>query len=158
MRVCVSVCVSLLLEISGTRCRIATLLTTSWKASPGQLHKLLFEHIRRAVREKKPLNFFRQLRAEFRAYTVILPVTLGKMNLAHYNTAFGTFSKGMRWRTRPPLHEWRFTMCSLAYTTRGSREKAFGSFSPVTWRTVTLPVTLGRMNLAHYKKAFGRLS
>ena len=45
---------------------------------------------------KKPLEIFRQLRAEFRARIVTFPVTLGSMNLTHYNKAFGTFSKDMR--------------------------------------------------------------
>ena len=49
----------------------------------------------RGLREK-PLEVFRQLRAESRARTVTFPVTLGRMNLAYYNKAFGTFSKDMR--------------------------------------------------------------
>ena len=38
------------------------------------------------------------------------------------------------------------------------REKAFGSFSPVTRHMVTFPVTLGGMNRAHYKKSFETLA
>ena len=89
------VCVSVQPEISRTGGRIAMLLTPSSRASPGELHKLLFKPIRRAVQEKKPLKFFCQLRTESHARTVTLPVTLGRMNLAHYKKGVGTFSKGM---------------------------------------------------------------
>ena len=75
--------------------RIATLLTPSGRASPGELYKLLFKPIQYVVLEKKPLEVFRQLCAESRARTVTFLVTLGRMNLAHQSKAFGTFLKGM---------------------------------------------------------------
>ena len=82
--VCVSVCVCLSVqpEISGMERHIATLLTPFWTAPPGELHKLLLKPIWCAVQEKKRLEVFRQLLAESRACTVMLPVTLGRMNLA----------------------------------------------------------------------------
>ena len=46
------------LEISKTRCRITTLLTPSWIASPKKFHKLFFKPIKCMVREKKPLDSF----------------------------------------------------------------------------------------------------
>ena len=79
---CVCVCVFVPPEISGRGGRIATLHIPSWTPSPGELHKLLFKRTRRAVREKKLLEVFRQLRPEFRAPIVTLLVTLARMNLA----------------------------------------------------------------------------
>ena len=111
--VCVSVCVFVQPEISGMGGRIAMLLTPSWRVSPGELYKLLFKPIQHAVREKKPLEVFSQLRAESRARTVTFPVTLDRINLAHYNKAFGTFSKGVCWRTRPPHHGYHSCYCFL---------------------------------------------
>ena len=92
---CVSVCLSVQPEISGMGSHIVMLLAPSQRALPGKVHKLLFEPIQRAVQEKKALEVCRQLHAESRTCAVTLPVTLGRMNLAHYNEAFGTFSKGM---------------------------------------------------------------
>ena len=60
--VSVCVCVSVQPEISGTGGRIATPITPSWRAFSGNLYKLLFEPIRRAVQEWKPLEIFRQVR------------------------------------------------------------------------------------------------
>ena len=57
--VCVSVCVSVISEISGTGGRSATLLAPTWRASPGELQQLLLELTRRMVREEKPLEAFR---------------------------------------------------------------------------------------------------
>ena len=88
-------CVFVPPEISRTGSRIATLLTPSCRALSGELHKLLFEPTQCAVQEKKPLEVFCQLRAQSRTHIVTLPVTLDRMNLAHYNKAVGTFSKGM---------------------------------------------------------------
>ena len=90
---CVCVCLSVQPEISETGGHIAALLTTSWRALPGELHKLLFEPIRCVVRENKPLKFFASYSPNSRACTVKLQVTLGTMNLAHYLTSAGTFSK-----------------------------------------------------------------
>ena len=56
--VCLFVCVSVPPEISDTGGRITTLLTLSWRASPGELHKLLFKSIRHAVWEKSLWKFF----------------------------------------------------------------------------------------------------
>ena len=52
------VCLSVPPEISGTRGRITMLLTPSWRASPGELHKLLFEPTLCAFWEKSFRNFF----------------------------------------------------------------------------------------------------
>ena len=57
------------------------------------MHKWLFEPIQLAVRERKASQVFHQLRAKSRARTVTFPVTLGRMNVAHYNKAFGTFRR-----------------------------------------------------------------
>ena len=62
---CACVCVCVQPEISGTGGHITTLLTSSWRASPCELHKLLFEPVRHAVWENKPLEVFSQLHAEF---------------------------------------------------------------------------------------------
>ena len=56
--VCLSVCVFVPPKISRMGGRITTLLTPSWRASPGELHKLLFLPTRRAVREKNLWRFF----------------------------------------------------------------------------------------------------
>ena len=58
---------------------------------------------------------------------------------------------------------WRVVQTvSRAYTMCCSREKAFGSFSPVTCLIPCMhrytSGTLGRMNIAHYKKAVGTFS
>ena len=81
---CLCVCVSVWPDISGTGGRIATLFTPSWRALPGELHKLLFGPRQHTVWEKKPLEAFCQLRAQSCACTVTLAVTLGNKNLAHY--------------------------------------------------------------------------
>ena len=39
------------------------------------------------------MEFFRQLHTQSHACTITLPVTLGSMNLAHYNKAFETFRR-----------------------------------------------------------------
>ena len=57
-----------------------------WEAIlPHSLHRL----------EELPLEVFLQLCTESHARTVTLRVTLGRMNLAHYKKAVGTFAKGM---------------------------------------------------------------
>ena len=89
-------------EMSGTEGCIATLLTPSWRASPGELHKLLFKPIWNAVREKKRLESFRQLCAQSPACTVTLLVALRRMKLAHCNKVVRTFSKSMGLRTCRP--------------------------------------------------------
>ena len=71
------------------------LLTPSLRALTGELHKMLFKPTRCVVQEKKPFKVFHQLSAESRAWIVTLLVTLGRMNLAQYNKAVGTFLKGM---------------------------------------------------------------
>ena len=111
--VCLCLCVCVRPEISRTGGCIATLLILSWRALPGELHKLLLEPTRHAVWKKKPLEAFRQLRIESHACTVILPITLGRKNLAHYQKAVGTFSKGMRWRTHPQNHGYHSCCCFL---------------------------------------------
>ena len=58
----VRLCVSS--EISGTGRRSATLLSPTWRASPGELHRLLRELMRRVVRVKKPLELFRSKRVK----------------------------------------------------------------------------------------------
>ena len=57
---CVSVCLSVISEISGTGGRSATLLAPTWRASPGELQQLLLDSKRRMAREKKPLELFRR--------------------------------------------------------------------------------------------------
>ena len=99
--VCLSVCVSVPPDISRMGGLIATLLRPSWRALPGELHELLSEPTQCVVREKKPLQVFRQLHAKSRASTVTHPVTLGRMNLAHYNKAVGTFQR-VHFEGRPP--------------------------------------------------------
>ena len=111
--VCMSVCVSVQPEISGRGGCIAMLFAPSWRASTGELYKLLFEPIRHAVREKKPLEALRQLCTESCACTVTFPVTLDRMNLTPYNKVFGTFSKGVHWRTCPPHHRYHSCYCVL---------------------------------------------
>ena len=56
---CVCVCLFVPSEISWMGCRSAALLTPMWRASPGELNKLLLKLIQRTVREKKALKFFR---------------------------------------------------------------------------------------------------
>ena len=63
------------------------LLTPSSRALPCELHKLFFKLTWCVVQEKKPVEVLCQLRAKFRARTITFPVTLGRMNLAHYNKA-----------------------------------------------------------------------
>ena len=58
----VHLCVSC--EISRTGGRSATLLSPTWRASPGELHRLLRELMRRVVREKNPLELFRRKRVK----------------------------------------------------------------------------------------------
>ena len=55
---CVSVCLSVISEISGTGHHNATLLIPLWKASAGELHRLLLELTRCLVQEEKPLQPF----------------------------------------------------------------------------------------------------
>ena len=107
------VCLSVPPEISRIGGRIATLLTKSWRASPGELHKQLFKPTWCAVWEKKPLEAFRQLLTEFHACTITLPVTLGRMNLPNDKKAAWTFSKGMHWRTCPAHHGYHCWYCFL---------------------------------------------
>ena len=57
------------------------------------MHKLLFEPIRRVVREEKRLELFGRLSVGARTRTLHFPVILGRMNLAHRLNAVGTFSK-----------------------------------------------------------------
>ena len=49
---CVSVCLSVISNSSGTGGRSAMPLTPIWRALPGELQQLLFELRRRLVREK----------------------------------------------------------------------------------------------------------
>ena len=94
----VCVCLSVYLsvrprEISRTEHRIAALLSPAQRDPSGELHKLLFEPIRRVVREEKCLELFDWLRDGARARTLHFPVTLGRINLAHRLNAIGAFSK-----------------------------------------------------------------
>ena len=57
---CVCVCVFVIFEIPGTGGRSATPLAPMWRASPGELQRLLLESTRRMVREKKPLKVLRR--------------------------------------------------------------------------------------------------
>ena len=58
--VCVSVRVFVTSEISATgRCR-GTLLSPTWRASPGELCRLVFQLASRVVQEKKVLELFRR--------------------------------------------------------------------------------------------------
>ena len=53
------VCVSVISDISGTGGRSSMLLTSTWRASLGELQRLLFESTRCTVGEEKPLEVFR---------------------------------------------------------------------------------------------------
>ena len=68
--VCLSVCLSLCLfvpsEILWMGRRSTALLTPTWRASPGKLHKPLLELIRCTIREKKVLEVFPRLRVDSR--------------------------------------------------------------------------------------------
>ena len=57
-RVCVCLSVFLISEISGTGRGSTTLLSPTWKASPGKLHWLVLQLVRCMVWEKKPLELF----------------------------------------------------------------------------------------------------
>ena len=112
--VCVCVCVSVPPEIPGIGGRIAMLLTPSWRSSPGELHKLLFEPIWHGLRVKAFGSFSPVTRRIPCTYsTVTFPVTLGRMNLDQYNKAFETFSKGMHLRTCPLHRGQRSCYCFL---------------------------------------------
>ena len=75
------------------------------------------------------LNFFHQLWEESRARTVTFLVTLGRMNLAPYHKAFGTFSKGMHWRTCPPHNGLSCTKCfSNLYNVQFERKSLWKFF------------------------------
>ena len=145
-------------EISGMGGHIATLLTPSWRALPGELHKLLFESIQCLVWEKKPLEVFtgyvlNQVHARL---IFLLPwarwflPTTTKL-LEHFQrvciegNTFHTMGRVGQTAFRP------YMMCA-------SREKALESFLPFTRCAVSFLVTLGRMNLVHYKKVFGTFS
>ena len=56
--VCVSVSVFVTSEISAMGCRSGTLLSPTWRASRGELCRLVFQFVRCMVREKKPLELF----------------------------------------------------------------------------------------------------
>ena len=135
--VCLCVCVSVQPEISRMGGHIITLLTPSWRPSPGELHKLLFKPIRRAVGEKKPLEVFHQLHAEFHARTITFPVTLGRMYLMYYNKAFGPFSKATSWKTCRPHHWSSCPNCFSSLCDARFERKSLRKFSPVTCSTVT---------------------
>ena len=67
--------------------------------------------------------------------------------------SFRNILEGMSWRTRPQKHGSSYTNSfSTLYDAR-SREQAFESFSPLRAARF-FQVTLRRMNLAHYMKAF----
>ena len=108
---CVCVCVFVPPEISETGDHITLLVILSWRGSSGMLHKLLFKLTRCWVWEKKPLKRFHQLHAESRTRTVTFPVTLGRMNLADYNKAIGTFLNGTHWSTHPPHYGCQSCYC-----------------------------------------------
>ena len=76
---CVSVCLSVSPETSETASRIATLFPPTQRASPGELHELLSERMRRPVPEKKFLKVSRWLRFDGLAFSVTLPVTRRKI-------------------------------------------------------------------------------
>ena len=99
-----SVCLSVPPQISGTGGRIATLLNRLEDLRLASCTNCFSSLYNVWFRKKKPLDVFRQLRAESLARAVTLLVTLGMMNLDHYNKAVGTFSKDTRSRTRPPYH------------------------------------------------------
>ena len=107
----VCVCLSVPLEISGTGDCIAMLCTPSSRASSGEFHKLLFEPTRGEVQEKKPLQVFRQFRAESCIHTITLPVTLCRMNLTHFKKAVETSSKGTHLRTHPSHNGYHSCHC-----------------------------------------------
>ena len=70
--VCVSVCpwcLSGICEISGTGRRSAMLLSPTWRASAGELRRLLLQLTGCLVREEKPLEPFRSNHA-FHVITV----------------------------------------------------------------------------------------
>ena len=55
---CLSVSVFVTTEISAKGRRIGTLLSATWRASPGKLCRLVIQLVRHVVREKKPLELF----------------------------------------------------------------------------------------------------
>ena len=57
---------SVISEIPGMGGHIATLLAPTWRASLGELQRLLVESTRRKVREKKPFELSRRLRVKLR--------------------------------------------------------------------------------------------
>ena len=59
-RVCVSMCLSVISEISGTGHCSATLFRPSWRASPGELRQLLLELTEHLDGKEKPLEPFRR--------------------------------------------------------------------------------------------------
>ena len=85
MCVCLFVCVFVPTEASGTGVVSPRCLNRLEELRHGKLHELLFESTRRAVREKKPLEVFHQVRAKSHADTVTFPLTKSRMNLAHFN-------------------------------------------------------------------------
>ena len=60
MALVLPVCVFVIYEIAGMGRRRSMLLSSTWRASPGELRRLLLELTRRVVREKKPIKLFRQ--------------------------------------------------------------------------------------------------
>ena len=114
VRVCVCVCVSVIPETSRTGSRMATLLTPSWRASSGELHKLLFEPTLWAVWKKKPLKGFCQLHAKSCDYTVTLLVYLGhdescQLQESRWNVHKGYALKGTPSTSRAPQLLLHFT-------------------------------------------------
>ena len=70
-----------------------------------------------------------------------------------WNILEGSVLKDMPSTSQVELHKLLLSLYDVRF-----ERKTLGSFQPVTRHTVTFLVTLGRMDLAHYKKAFGTFS
>ena len=74
---CVCACVPP--EASETARHITTFPPPTQRAMPGELHKLLFKHVRRTDQEKSLLKVSCWLRFDGHAFSVTLPVMLGRI-------------------------------------------------------------------------------
>ena len=112
--VCVCVCLCLSVcptwDIQNTRPYHHAAYTILKSFTWWVVQTALLAYTIRGLREKA-FGSFHQLHAESCAHSVTLPVNLGRMNLAQYKKAIGTFSKGMCWRTQPPDHGYYSCYC-----------------------------------------------
>ena len=132
MCVCLSVCVCPTWDIRNGRlyCHVAyTILNNfTWWVAQTAFQAYMTSGLReKAFRRFSPVtHWIPCTHGYFSGYP-------GGMNLAHYNKAFGTLSKGIRWRTHPPHHKSNCTNCfSIPYNVRFERKSLWKFFASYT--------------------------